>query len=177
MVLVHGARIGFFQGDIRSLSDDLCALKPTVFPVVPRLLNRMYDRVGQPSAPGRHQDEPGSRARTVLSALPTGRSRGDIDALDCLRVCGCNLGQAFKGSIFVCVLIKGEAPLAVTALPKWENVLRFSYFRYTSQGRAARWLCGEVENKKKRGNPTFALKLWRVRLFKTSITPTSLFYI
>uniref|UniRef100_H3CXM8 long-chain-fatty-acid--CoA ligase n=1 Tax=Tetraodon nigroviridis TaxID=99883 RepID=H3CXM8_TETNG len=45
VVLVHGARIGFFQGDIRSLSDDLCALKPTVFPVVPRLLNRMYDRI------------------------------------------------------------------------------------------------------------------------------------
>lgn len=44
---MHGARIGFFQGDIRSLSDDLCTLKPTVFPVVPRLLNRMYDRVGQ----------------------------------------------------------------------------------------------------------------------------------
>lgn len=48
VVLVHGAKIGFFQGDIRSLSDDLCTLKPTVFPVVPRLLNRMYDRVGQP---------------------------------------------------------------------------------------------------------------------------------
>uniref|UniRef100_A0A674MSG5 Arachidonate--CoA ligase n=1 Tax=Takifugu rubripes TaxID=31033 RepID=A0A674MSG5_TAKRU len=44
VVLVHGARIGFFQGDIRSLSDDLCTLKPTVFPVVPRLLNRIHDR-------------------------------------------------------------------------------------------------------------------------------------
>uniref|UniRef100_A0A674MIY8 Long-chain-fatty-acid--CoA ligase n=1 Tax=Takifugu rubripes TaxID=31033 RepID=A0A674MIY8_TAKRU len=45
VVLVHGARIGFFQGDIRSLSDDLCTLKPTVFPVVPRLLNRIHDRI------------------------------------------------------------------------------------------------------------------------------------
>lgn len=53
VVLVHGARIGFFQGDIRSLSDDLCALKPTVFAVVPRLLNRMYDRVGQSSVQSR----------------------------------------------------------------------------------------------------------------------------
>lgn len=43
---MHGARIGFFQGDIRHLSDDLNTLKPTVFPVVPRLLNRMYDKVG-----------------------------------------------------------------------------------------------------------------------------------
>ncbi|XP_034078690.1 long-chain-fatty-acid--CoA ligase 1-like isoform X5 [Gymnodraco acuticeps] len=45
VMIVHGARIGFFQGDIRLLSDDLNTLKPTVFPVVPRLLNRMYDKI------------------------------------------------------------------------------------------------------------------------------------
>ncbi|XP_074530513.1 long-chain-fatty-acid--CoA ligase 1-like [Halichoeres trimaculatus] len=45
VMIMHGARIGFFQGDIRLLSDDLCTLKPTVFPVVPRLLNRMHDRI------------------------------------------------------------------------------------------------------------------------------------
>ncbi|XP_032411338.1 long-chain-fatty-acid--CoA ligase 1-like isoform X1 [Xiphophorus hellerii] len=45
VMLVHGARIGFFQGDVRRLSDDLIALRPTVFPVVPRLLNRMYDKI------------------------------------------------------------------------------------------------------------------------------------
>uniref|UniRef100_A0A8D0DAB6 Long-chain-fatty-acid--CoA ligase n=1 Tax=Sander lucioperca TaxID=283035 RepID=A0A8D0DAB6_SANLU len=45
MVTLNGARIGFFQGDIRLLSDDLNTLKPTVFPVVPRLLNRMYDKI------------------------------------------------------------------------------------------------------------------------------------
>uniref|UniRef100_A0A8C5NR16 Arachidonate--CoA ligase n=1 Tax=Junco hyemalis TaxID=40217 RepID=A0A8C5NR16_JUNHY len=38
-------RIGFFQGDIRLLSDDMKALRPTIFPVVPRLLNRMYDKI------------------------------------------------------------------------------------------------------------------------------------
>ncbi|KAM9326307.1 long-chain-fatty-acid--CoA ligase 5 [Gastrophryne carolinensis] len=40
-----GARIGFFQGDIRLLVDDMKALKPTLFPTVPRLLNRIYDRI------------------------------------------------------------------------------------------------------------------------------------
>ncbi|XP_035883183.1 long-chain-fatty-acid--CoA ligase 5 isoform X2 [Phyllostomus discolor] len=40
-----GARVGFFQGDIRLLQDDMKALKPTLFPVVPRLLNRVYDKV------------------------------------------------------------------------------------------------------------------------------------
>lgn len=41
-----GARVGFFQGDIRLLPDDMKALQPTIFPVVPRLLNRVYDKVG-----------------------------------------------------------------------------------------------------------------------------------
>nr|XP_020490039.1 long-chain-fatty-acid--CoA ligase 1-like [Labrus bergylta]XP_020490041.1 long-chain-fatty-acid--CoA ligase 1-like [Labrus bergylta]XP_020490042.1 long-chain-fatty-acid--CoA ligase 1-like [Labrus bergylta]XP_029133291.1 long-chain-fatty-acid--CoA ligase 1-like [Labrus bergylta] len=45
VMIVQGASIGFFQGDIRLLSDDLNTLKPTVFPVVPRLLNRMYDKI------------------------------------------------------------------------------------------------------------------------------------
>uniref|UniRef100_A0A8C8DSZ6 Arachidonate--CoA ligase n=1 Tax=Oryzias sinensis TaxID=183150 RepID=A0A8C8DSZ6_9TELE len=45
VVLIHGARIGYFQGDIRLLMDDLKTLQPTVFPVVPRLLNRMFDKV------------------------------------------------------------------------------------------------------------------------------------
>ena len=40
-----GARIGFFQGDVRKLMDDIKELKPTIFPSVPRLLNRFYDKV------------------------------------------------------------------------------------------------------------------------------------
>lgn len=44
MYLVGGS-VGFYTGDIRHLSDDMKALKPTVTPAVPRLLNRLYDRV------------------------------------------------------------------------------------------------------------------------------------
>uniref|UniRef100_A0A671MBC7 Arachidonate--CoA ligase n=1 Tax=Sinocyclocheilus anshuiensis TaxID=1608454 RepID=A0A671MBC7_9TELE len=52
VILMHGARIGYFQGDIRILMDDLTTLKPTVFPVVPRLLNRMFDKIyGQANSP------------------------------------------------------------------------------------------------------------------------------
>ncbi|XP_051955590.1 long-chain-fatty-acid--CoA ligase 6 isoform X2 [Xyrauchen texanus] len=45
VVICHGGRIGFFQGDIRLLPDDMKTLRPTIFPVVPRLLNRMYDKI------------------------------------------------------------------------------------------------------------------------------------
>uniref|UniRef100_A0A8C7USL3 Long-chain-fatty-acid--CoA ligase n=1 Tax=Oncorhynchus mykiss TaxID=8022 RepID=A0A8C7USL3_ONCMY len=44
-MLCHGARVGFYQGDISLLMDDIKTLKPTFFPVVPRLLNRIYDKI------------------------------------------------------------------------------------------------------------------------------------
>ncbi|RKO98914.1 hypothetical protein CXG81DRAFT_1294, partial [Caulochytrium protostelioides] len=42
-----GARIGFFQGDTLKLVDDLAELRPTIFASVPRLYNRIYDKVLQ----------------------------------------------------------------------------------------------------------------------------------
>ena len=35
----------FSTGDTRKLAEDLAALKPTIFPSVPRLLNRFYEKV------------------------------------------------------------------------------------------------------------------------------------
>lgn len=40
-----GGAEGYYGGTIQGLMDDLQELKPTVFPVVPRLLNRFYDLV------------------------------------------------------------------------------------------------------------------------------------
>ncbi|ETV94996.1 hypothetical protein H310_11323 [Aphanomyces invadans] len=44
-IITFGARIGFYQGNTLKLADDLCALRPTLFPTVPRLLNKIYDKV------------------------------------------------------------------------------------------------------------------------------------
>lgn len=44
-VYTTGGRIGFFQRDIKKLFDDINVLKPTIFPTVPRLLNRIYDKI------------------------------------------------------------------------------------------------------------------------------------
>ncbi|KAL3071337.1 hypothetical protein niasHS_017194 [Heterodera schachtii] len=41
----EGGSVGFFRGDIRLLADDIKTLRPTVLPVVPRVLNRIYDKV------------------------------------------------------------------------------------------------------------------------------------
>ena len=43
--LITGARVGFYQGSAMKLLDDLAELRPTVFPSVPRLLNRIYDKI------------------------------------------------------------------------------------------------------------------------------------
>lgn len=45
VMMVLGAQIGFYQGDVMKLMDDLAALKPTIFVSVPRLFNRIYDKV------------------------------------------------------------------------------------------------------------------------------------
>lgn len=40
-----GSSIGFFRGDVTKLMDDIGELKPTLFVSVPRLFNRVYDKV------------------------------------------------------------------------------------------------------------------------------------
>ncbi|KAI8815019.1 hypothetical protein BJ742DRAFT_782010 [Cladochytrium replicatum] len=45
VVLYVGGRIGFYQGDTLKLLDDVAVLKPTLFASVPRLYNRIYDKV------------------------------------------------------------------------------------------------------------------------------------
>lgn len=45
VTLACGAQCGFFCGDTRKLMDDVANLKPTIFIAVPRVLNRIYDKV------------------------------------------------------------------------------------------------------------------------------------
>ncbi len=40
-----GAAAGFYGGDVLRLVDDLQALRPTLFASVPRLFNRIYDKI------------------------------------------------------------------------------------------------------------------------------------
>lgn len=44
-VYIAGGAVGFYSGDIRNLVDDYKTLRPTITPSVPRLLNRVYDKV------------------------------------------------------------------------------------------------------------------------------------
>lgn len=45
---VHcGCSVGFYRGDVLQLLEDVQELQPTIFPSVPRLYNRIYDKVMQ----------------------------------------------------------------------------------------------------------------------------------
>ena len=44
-VYIAGGAVGFYGGDIKNLADDYKTLRPTITPSVPRLLNRVYDKV------------------------------------------------------------------------------------------------------------------------------------
>ena len=45
LLFQHGCKIGLYGGDPKKLIDDMKILQPTLFVTVPRLLNRIYDKV------------------------------------------------------------------------------------------------------------------------------------
>lgn len=40
-----GASIGYWQGDVQKLTEDIAALKPAIFLGVPRVFDRIYSKV------------------------------------------------------------------------------------------------------------------------------------
>lgn len=45
MLLSCGSRIGYFQGDVKLLVEDIEALKPTIFVGVPRVFDRIHSGI------------------------------------------------------------------------------------------------------------------------------------
>jgi long-chain acyl-CoA synthetase len=43
--MVHHGQVGFYRGDVLTLLEDIEELQPTLFTSVPRLYNRIYDKV------------------------------------------------------------------------------------------------------------------------------------
>lgn len=44
-LLYYNCRIGLYSGDMTKLMEDLSVLKPTVFVSVPRIFNKIYDKL------------------------------------------------------------------------------------------------------------------------------------
>ncbi|KAJ3121814.1 Long chain acyl-CoA synthetase 7 peroxisomal [Nowakowskiella sp. JEL0407] len=65
--LINGVAIGYSRGDVTLLLDDIATLRPTIFISVPRLLNRIYDRIVAQTLNGPSQFR-ASLFRTALEA-------------------------------------------------------------------------------------------------------------
>jgi long-chain acyl-CoA synthetase len=61
---IRGIKVGYYSGDPLKLMDDLQALKPTLFPSVPRLFNRIYDVINQ-----KIRESPGYKQMLVTRAV------------------------------------------------------------------------------------------------------------
>lgn len=45
LFMQEGGSIGYWQGDVQKLKDDIATLRPTLMPAVPRVLDRLYDAI------------------------------------------------------------------------------------------------------------------------------------
>jgi len=75
-LVTSGAAIGFYQGETLKILEDLQALRPTFFPSVPRLLNRIHDKLRA------GVEEAGGLKKTLFdraySAKKAGLARGSL---------------------------------------------------------------------------------------------------
>ncbi|KAJ1980505.1 medium-chain fatty acid-CoA ligase faa2 [Dimargaris verticillata] len=112
VLIYYGARLGFYQGDTLKLLDDLAVLKPTVFVSVPRLFNRIFDKVwATVTAKGGFGAYLFKRAvRTKTDNLATGSTNHWLwDRL----VFG-KLKQSLGGNVKV--IVSGSAPLSAEVM-------------------------------------------------------------
>jgi long-chain acyl-CoA synthetase len=54
LTCLFGTKYGFYSGDVLKLMNDIALLKPTIFAAVPRIYNRIFDKIsaGMKNAPG-----------------------------------------------------------------------------------------------------------------------------
>eukprot|EP00933_Yihiella_yeosuensis_P014921 TRINITY_DN13161_c1_g1_i1.p1 TRINITY_DN13161_c1_g1~~TRINITY_DN13161_c1_g1_i1.p1 ORF type:complete len:684 (+),score=125.42 TRINITY_DN13161_c1_g1_i1:97-2148(+) len=107
---VHGgAAIGFYQGETLKILEDLQALRPTIFPSVPRLLNRIHDRLRA------GVEEAGGMKKTLFDRAYTAKQAGLKNGYLTHRLWDRLVFSKIKervGLDRVRVMVTGSAPIA-----------------------------------------------------------------
>ncbi|KAK3817723.1 MAG: hypothetical protein J3Q66DRAFT_340901 [Benniella sp.] len=125
--MLGGSRIGYFRGDINLLMEDINELKPTYFPTVPRLLNRIYAKIVAATieAPGAVGEVSRRAVAEKLANLEAGKGvhhpHWDKVALEKIRN---TLGGRVQ------VLLTGSAPISKEVL----SFLRIAFSCVVAEG-------------------------------------------
>lgn len=125
-LMMVGAQIGFFSGDIRNMPSDLGKLRPTIFGGVPRIWTRFYDKIVNAGQ--------GSWLKTKLINMAIASKVKDVekgviktntiwDKIVFNKVTGLLGGR-------VEIAVTGAAPIA----PEILNVLRAAFGAYIIEG-------------------------------------------
>ncbi|KAJ1964440.1 medium-chain fatty acid-CoA ligase faa2 [Dipsacomyces acuminosporus] len=111
--LLAGGRIGFYSGDVLRIAEDAQILKPTIMIGVPRLFNRIYDRITASTiyAPGLTGIIARTAIKQKLANLEAGN--GVKHALWDRIICN-KIAQFFGGNLQI--LISGSAPIDAKVL-------------------------------------------------------------
>lgn len=109
MHLVTGMKAGFFGGNVLKLTEDIALLKPTLFPSVPRLYNKIYGKIkdGLAQKTGAIKWLADKAVNTKLEGLKNGRgfTHGFYDKIIFKKM------KAILGGN-VKLMITGSAPIA-----------------------------------------------------------------
>ena len=111
-MIYGGAAIGFYQGNTLKLLDDIAELKPTVFISVPRLLNRVYDRVmaGVQAKGGFTQ----WMFTTAMNTKKNGLNKGNVDHWMWDRVVFAPIRAKLGGRVRA--IFSGAAPISADVM-------------------------------------------------------------
>ena len=113
MALIRGIRIGYFGGDVLKLTEDCEILRPTMFPSVPRLFCRIYDKIT-----GRLKDLTGVKSYLANRAITSKLyylENGAHYTYGFYDMAVCNKFRQVLGGQ-VRLMVTGSAPIAVDVL-------------------------------------------------------------
>eukprot|EP01090_Pellita_catalonica_P017049 TRINITY_DN5064_c0_g1_i3.p1 TRINITY_DN5064_c0_g1~~TRINITY_DN5064_c0_g1_i3.p1 ORF type:complete len:440 (+),score=72.37 TRINITY_DN5064_c0_g1_i3:735-2054(+) len=107
--MAYGASSGYFQGDVKMLTDDIGELRPTVLVGVPRVFQKVYDRVQETVRQAFwHRRKLFSYAyQTKVEAMAEGLSTPWLDSLVFSKI-RARLGGRIR------IIVSGSAPLSAT---------------------------------------------------------------
>ncbi|KAF9359777.1 hypothetical protein BGX34_008162 [Mortierella sp. NVP85] len=125
--MLGGSRIGYFRGDVNLLMEDINELKPTYFPTVPRLLNRIYAKIVAATieAPGAAGEVSRRAVAEKLANLQAGKG---VHHPHWDKVVFEKIRNTLGGRVQV--LLTGSAPISKEVL----NLLRIAFSCVVTEG-------------------------------------------